>query len=265
MITAYVGLGSNLGDRLGNLSRAIDAVAHVPDTHVTKVSRAYESEAAYLRDQPPFLNAVIELETDFEAHVLFDYLQSIEDEMGRVREVENGPRLIDLDLLLFGDEEISTDVLTLPHPGLLERDFVLTPLLEIAMQVELPSGEIPRRSEGLQGRVIRDYGRIPDAGAAHNMPIEETEWVTVAESEGPQSALGGFDAGLELARQALAQEGIPYAFEPFEPGLDTDFLGRPRVFKLGVPIAYERQAVELLEALEEAPFVEPTGDVTGTD
>lgn len=260
MITAYVSLGSNLGDRLGNLSRAIDAVAHVPDTHVAKVSRAYESEAAYLEDQPPFLNAVIEVETDLEAHALFDHLRNIEDEMGRVREEDKGPRTIDLDLLLFGDEEINTDVLTVPHPGLLERDFVLTPLLEIAMQVRMPDGSYLQPRKELVGRVIRDYGKVPDAGAAHNMPIEETEWVIVAESEGPQSALAGFDAGLELARQALDQEGIPFAFEPFEPGLDTDFLGRPRVFKLGVPIEYEREAVALLDALEIAPLIEPVGD-----
>lgn len=260
MTTAYVSLGSNLGDRLGTLSRAIDAVAHVPDTHVAKVSRAYESEAAYLENQPPFLNAVIEVETDLEAHALFDHLRNIEDEMGRVREVDKGPRVIDLDLLLYGDEEINTEMLTVPHPGLLERDFVLTPLLEIAMQVRMPDGGYLQPREELVGRVIRDYGHIPDAGAAHNMPIEETEWVTVAESEGPQSAIAGFDAGLQIARQALEQEGIPYAFEPFEPGMDTDFLGRPRVFKLGVPIAYERQAVELLTALETAPRIGPVGD-----
>lgn len=257
--TAYIGLGSNVGDRLGNLSRAIDAVAHLPETHVTEVSHAYETAPAYLEDQPAFVNAVIEVETGLEADALLSYLLGIEDEMGRVRREENGPRVIDLDLLLFGDEERESESLTLPHPRLLERDFVVTPLLEIAPEVELPGGYHPRRASVTMGPIVRDLGRIPDAGAAHNMPIEETEWVAVAESEGPQTPIGGFDAGLQFKREVLEQEGIPYAFEPFEPGIDTDVLGRPRSFSLVVPAEYAERVMALLEELDAAAPQIPAG------
>lgn len=252
MVKAYIGLGSNLGDRLGSLSRAIDSVAHLPETHVGAVSRAYETAPAYRADQSSFLNAVIEVETGLEADALLMQLQEIENEMGRVREEDNGPRVIDLDLLLYGEEERASSFITLPHPALLERDFVVTPLLEIAPGIELPDGTKPKRSAATVGPVIRDFGPVPDAGMAHNMPIEATEWVAVAENEGPQSAVGGFDAALQLKRQVLEQEGIPYAFEPFEPGLDIDVLGRPRTFRLVVPAEYAANAIALLEQIDEA-------------
>lgn len=256
MTTAYIALGSNLGDRLGTLSRAVDAVAHLPGTHVDAVSHAYESEPAYLAEQPAFLNAAIRVETSLPADVLLASLLQIEDEMGRVREEPNGPRVIDLDVLLYGEEEWETEALVLPHPRLAERDFVVTPLLEIAPGIRLPDGTPVAREAELEGPIVRDLGRVPDAGLSHNMPIEPTEWASVAEGEGPQTALGGFDAGLELKRQVLAQEGIPYAFEPFEPGLSVDFLGRPAVFRLVVPEAFAERATELLERVEEAPTLE---------
>jgi len=260
MVTAYIGLGSNVGDRIGSLSRAIDAIAHLPETHVTRISHAYETAPAYLEEQAAFVNAVIEVETGLEADALLARLLSIEDEMGRVRAEPNSPRTIDLDLLLFGSEERESEFLTLPHPRLLERDFVVTPLLEITPEVELPGGYHPRRAAVTMGPVVRDLGRIPDAGAAHNMPIEETEWVAVAESEGPQTPLGGFDAGLQFKREVLEQEGIPFAFEPFEPGIDTDVLGRPRSFSLVVPAEYGERALALLSAVEAATPQMPAGD-----
>lgn len=257
MSTAFVALGSNLGDRLGNLSRAVDAVAHIPSTHVADVSHSYESQAAYNESQGAFLNAVIRVETTIEPDALLSQLNLIEDEMGRVRDEANGPRVIDLDILLYDDEEWTTERLTLPHPRLLERDFVVTPLLEIAPDVVLPNGRTPQRAEAGVGQVIRDLGPVPDAGAQHNMPIEETEWIVVAEGGGPQSAVGGFDASLQFKRKVLEQEGIPFAFEPFEPGIDVDFLGRPRNFKLVVPEAFAATAIALLKAVDEAPLMEP--------
>lgn len=255
MVVAYIGLGSNLGDRLGNLSRAVDAIAHLPETHVNEISHAYETEPAYMEEQPPFVNAVAEVETGLDAQALLSYLQAIEDEMGRVRVEENGPRVIDLDLLIMEDEEWSTDTLTLPHPGIAERDFVVTPLLELAPGLEL-EGKRLRRVDAVEGKVVRDLGRIPDAGAEHNMPLEPTEWVEVAQSEGPQSAVGGYDAGLQFKRQALEQDSIPYGFEPFEPGLGTDILGRPQVFRLVVPAEYADRALELIDELESAPSLD---------
>jgi 2-amino-4-hydroxy-6-hydroxymethyldihydropteridine diphosphokinase len=253
MVTAYIALGSNLGDRLDNLSRAVDAVAHLPETHVEKVSHAYESVPAYAEDQPHYLNAVIEVSTGLEADALLAFLLDLEADMGRVRQEANGPRTIDLDLLLYGDEERTSPELTLPHPGITERDFVITPLLEIAPRTKLPDGTPLRRSEATVGTVVRDHGAVPDAGAKHNMPIEDVEWVVISESEWIKDAVSGFDAKLQLERQVLNAENIPYAFEPFEPGMDMDPFGMSLSFKLLVPQAYAQQASELLAAVHAAP------------
>lgn len=259
MTTAYIALGSNMGDRLGNLSRAVDAVAHVTQTHVTKVSHAYESVPAYELDQPHYLNACIEVSTAIEPEALLGFLLDIENEMGRVREAENGPRVIDLDLLLYGDEERASDELNLPHPGIAERDFVVTPLLEIAPRTKLPDGTALQRSQATVGMVIRDYGAVPDAGVTHNMPIEDVEWTVVSQSEWVQDAVSGFDAALQLDRQVLEAEGIPFAFEPYEPGVDMDPFGMPIVFKLLVPDQYAAQASALLAAVDAAPPQFPPG------
>ena len=140
MTIAYIGLGSNEGDRLANLAGAVDAIAEIPDTHVERASNAYESEAAYATDQAHFANAVIEITTGLDALVLLGYLQQVEDTMGRVRDQDNGPRIIDVDILLFGDEEMTSVALTIPHSGLTEREFVVVPLLELSPHVRLPDG-----------------------------------------------------------------------------------------------------------------------------
>ena len=170
MPTAYIAIGSNEGDRLLNLGRAVDALTDLPETRVTAVSHAYESEPAYVVDQPLFANAVAAIETDLEGDQLLEYLQQIENSMGRVRAGENGPRPIDLDILLLGDEESQTAKLTIPHPGLMERDFVVTPLLEIAPRIHLPDGTRVVRDQATFGRVTGDLGAIPDVGALHNDP-----------------------------------------------------------------------------------------------
>ncbi|MCL2504276.1 MAG: 2-amino-4-hydroxy-6-hydroxymethyldihydropteridine diphosphokinase [Coriobacteriia bacterium] len=159
--TAYIGLGSNLGDRLGNLSKALYEIAGFEQTTVQAVSHAYESEPAYLSEQPNFLNAVCQICTVLEPEQLLGCLLGIEDRMGRVRTCANDPRVIDLDLLVFGECELSTERLTLPHPGITQRDFVVTPLLEIAPTLVLPGGVQLRRTDGLIGRCISDAGPIP--------------------------------------------------------------------------------------------------------
>ncbi len=259
MVTAFVALGSNQGDRLTNLSVAVDALAHLPETHVSAVSHAYESAPAYELDQPNFLNAVAQVETGLEADSLLAFLLDIEDRMGRVRTVEKGPRVIDLDLLLFGDEERTSDTLTLPHAGITERDFVVTPLLEIAPRKKLPDGTMLRRSDATQGIVLRDHGPVPDAGETHNMPVEDVEWVVVASSDLSHDAVSGFDASLQLYRQVLESEQIPYAFEPFEPGVDMDPFGLPLTFKLLVPEAHAQKAAQLIADVEAAEPQFPEG------
>lgn len=261
MVTAFIALGSNLGDRLGTLSRAVDAVAHLSETHVERVSHAYESVPAYELDQPHYLNAVIEVSTGLEADALLGFLLDLETTMGRVRDAENGPRVIDLDLLLYDEEERVSDELTLPHPGITERDFVLTPLLEIAPRTKLPDGTPLRRSDASEGEVIRDLGPVPDAGASHNMPIDDVSWSVVSESSSGD-AVAGFDAGLLLHKQVLQSENIPFAFEPFEPGVDIDPFGLPITYRLLVPDEYAERARELLVAVEaaEPQFPEDAGD-----
>jgi 2-amino-4-hydroxy-6-hydroxymethyldihydropteridine diphosphokinase len=259
MTTAYVGLGSNLGDRLRHLARAADAIEHLPETHVEKVSHAYESAAAMVEEQPNFLNAVVELTTGLEPEALLGLLLDIETDMGRIRDVDKGPRIIDLDLLIFGDEEIAGVDLTVPHPGIAERDFVVTPLLEIAPRTVLPDGTHLKRSATTVGLVLRDFGVLPPPNADHNMPIGDVEWVAVAQSESLSGSVAGFDAGLQLKRDALDDDGIPYAFEPFEPGIDMDPFGLPVNYTLLVPEDYAQQAVTLLEALKSAPLEYPPG------
>ncbi len=259
MTTAYIGLGSNMGDRLRNLARAADAIEHLPETHVEKLSHAYESAAALFEAQPDFLNAVAELTTGLEPEALLGHLLDIEDDMGRVRDLDKGPRIIDLDVLLFGSEEISSADLVVPHPGLAERDFVVTPLLEIAPRLVLPDGTHLKRSAADVGLVLRDLGVIPPPNVEHNMPLGDVEWVPVAQGDEMSGSVAGFDAGLQLKRDALDDDGIPYAFTPFEPGTDMDPFGLPVTFTLVVPAGHFERASALLKALETAPLEFPEG------
>jgi 2-amino-4-hydroxy-6-hydroxymethyldihydropteridine diphosphokinase len=127
---AYVALGSNLGDRLGNLR---DAIARLRQYgRVSRASSWYETEPIGVIDQPWFVNAVVELRTQAEPIALMKALLEIEHAMGRKRVQPKEPRNIDLDLLLYDDQTVNSDVLTLPHPALHERRFVLEPLAEIA-------------------------------------------------------------------------------------------------------------------------------------
>lgn len=131
MGTAYVGLGSNLGDREAHVRAAIEALGGLPDTAVTRVSSLYETEPVGGVDQPWFLNAVAQLDTELEPRQLLWNLLRIERALGRVRVQRHGPRSIDLDLLLVGERVVDDPDLKLPHPELLHRAFVLIPLVEL--------------------------------------------------------------------------------------------------------------------------------------
>ena len=129
---AYVGLGSNLGDRAGNLLLAVRGMLDA-GLRVTRLSSVYETEPVDVRDQPSFLNMVAELRAQiFSPEQMLARLLRIEYALGRRRERLRGPRTIDLDLLLYGNEQSATDFLQLPHPRLHLRRFVLTPLAELA-------------------------------------------------------------------------------------------------------------------------------------
>lgn len=136
---AYVSLGSNLGDRAGNLSLGVRGMIDA-GLDVVRLSRVFETEPVDSLDQPSFLNLVAELRGDTlpAPEEVMALLLRIENSLGRTREVAKGPRVIDLDLLLYGDATSDTEFLSLPHPRLHNRRFVLVPLAEIAPQVVHP-------------------------------------------------------------------------------------------------------------------------------
>jgi 2-amino-4-hydroxy-6-hydroxymethyldihydropteridine diphosphokinase len=138
-VRAFIGLGSNLGDRLANLSDAVGRLARTDGVTVTRVSRIYET-APVGPPQSDYLNAVAEVRTSLPARVLLEALLAIEADLGRVRGERWGPRIIDLDLLTYGRDEIDEPGLTVPHPRMHERAFVLVPLLELEADPLLPGG-----------------------------------------------------------------------------------------------------------------------------
>lgn len=153
---AYVGLGSNLGQPAAQLREAIDRLARLPDTRLIATSRLWSSPPLGPPGQPDYVNAVAGLLTRREPRGLLGELQAIEQAMGRSRPpVRWGPRLIDLDLLAFGSETLDEPGLTVPHPGLHQRDFVLYPLAEIAPQLWIPG----------KGRVSTLAGEVEDRGS----------------------------------------------------------------------------------------------------
>ena len=137
-VDAFIGLGANLGDRRQTIDNALQALDNLSGTDLVAVSDLYETAACFVEDQPDFLNGCAHLKTSLPAPELMDHLLAIEQELGRVRTIQNGPRTIDLDLLLYGQEVIDDEGLTVPHPDMHNREFVLRPLSDIAAQVTHP-------------------------------------------------------------------------------------------------------------------------------
>ncbi len=139
MQLAYIGVGANLGDREATMRAALAALDASPGVRVVAVSSFVETEPVGYLDQPRFLNAAAAVETDLDARGLLDALLAVERELGRTRDGPRyGPRTIDLDLLLFGDERLDEPGLTVPHPRLHERQFVLDPLAELDPDLAVP-------------------------------------------------------------------------------------------------------------------------------
>lgn len=139
MTRAYVGLGANLGDRERTLRAAVDALAAEDGIEVVGVSTLRDTDPVGVGEQPCFLNGVVALDTTLAARELLDLLLVVEQRFGRVRVPgEHGPRTLDLDLLLYGDEQIDEPGLTVPHPRIHERSFVLEPLAELAPGLLVP-------------------------------------------------------------------------------------------------------------------------------
>lgn len=131
MKQAVIGIGTNIGDRLGYLEHAVAALSLLPNTKVTAVSSVYATDPVGYTDQARFLNAAVTVETALSPAALLGGCLGIEAGIGRVRLFKNGPRCIDLDLLLYEGETAQTEELTLPHPRMGERAFVLVPLAEL--------------------------------------------------------------------------------------------------------------------------------------
>ena len=137
MKVVYIALGSNIGDRAENLRQAREQIA-APDLRLLRASSIYETAPRDVKDQPWFLNQVIECETDLFPRQLLARLQKIEKSMGRKRRIAKGPREIDLDILFFGDAVVKAPELEIPHPRMSERRFVLEPLAELAPEKKHP-------------------------------------------------------------------------------------------------------------------------------
>jgi 2-amino-4-hydroxy-6-hydroxymethyldihydropteridine diphosphokinase len=167
--TVYLSLGSNLGDRERNLGDAL-ALLRSPGLTILRVSSLYETEPLDVRDQPRFLNAVVEADSDLFPKQLLARIRKIELRLGRRRLRSKGPRTIDIDILLFGDSVIETEELLVPHPRLAERRFVLEPLAELAPDLRHP---ITRRTvrEMLAAVADQQVRKLSNPGQYTHSPI----------------------------------------------------------------------------------------------
>ena len=151
MATAYIGIGSNLGERLATIRDALALLAADPELEVEAVSTIRETDPVGVVDQPLFLNAAVRLTTGLAPRLLLERLLAVEQQLGRVRTERYGPRTIDLDLLLYGDEIVDEPGLRVPHPRLAERRFVLEPLAELDPGLVVPGlGPIQGLLSGLE-------------------------------------------------------------------------------------------------------------------
>jgi len=142
---AYIAIGSNLASPLEQVNAAVQALGEIPQSRIVAVSSFYRTPPLGPQDQPDYLNAAVVLDTDLDAETLLDNTQRIELQQGRVRKAERwGPRTLDLDLMLFGNEIINTERLTVPHYDMKNRGFMLWPLFEVAPDLTFPDG-IPLR------------------------------------------------------------------------------------------------------------------------
>jgi 2-amino-4-hydroxy-6-hydroxymethyldihydropteridine diphosphokinase len=213
MIEAFLGLGSNIGDKAGHLKSAVSLLSQVDGINVSAVSSIYRTEPIGLVDQDAFFNAVVRIETTLEPLALLDQCLEIERSRGRLRLERWGPRTLDIDLLLFGDRQLEEEALTLPHPFAAERAFVLAPLMEL-----WPDAQIG-------GRQVRDIlEEIGLSGIERLIEFEKCETVAIVGAS-PKP-----DRYSNRAQAMLMERG--YSVVPVSPnGLEV--LGVPGYSRLG--------------------------------
>lgn len=248
----HIGLGSNLGDRVARLAEALDHIAGLPQTELLAVSHAYESEAWPPPSDLPYANAVAVVATELPAPELLAELRRIEREMGRDQWApRNSPRGIDLDILLAGDEEWDRQDLTVPHPRMAERDFVITPLLEVDPGATWPDGSVITRDHVRVGRVTRVLGPLP-GGAG--MPDPSGDWVEIARFRGRANIDTAEAAEIAFATAMLSSAGIPFVLDPPQGSEGAGPYPLPVSSGLLVPPERATEAREFLAEAKAAPF-----------
>ncbi|MFT3828444.1 MAG: 2-amino-4-hydroxy-6-hydroxymethyldihydropteridine diphosphokinase [Opitutaceae bacterium] len=175
MTTAYIGLGSNLGERAAHLRGALAALQRDGAVRVLAQSAVYETAPVGGPAQPDYLNMVVAVETELGAEALLERCLAVEAERGRVRRERWGPRTLDLDLLSYGDVALATERLTLPHPRMAERAFVLVPLAEVASELKIGDGtvgELAARCERSGQWRIGPLAEVGEGGASRSRQAE---------------------------------------------------------------------------------------------
>ncbi len=179
MATAWIGMGANVGDRLGNLRAALAELASLEATNLVRVSSLYDTTPWGVTDQRRFLNAVVELSTELSPEELLTALGGVEQRCGRVRHERWGPRTLDLDILLYDDRIVRTDDLVIPHPRMAQRAFVLVPLAELEPELDVPGlgATVAQLLDALgdEAAEARLIGPLPDSGGGGETGSEEED------------------------------------------------------------------------------------------
>ncbi|WP_459838352.1 2-amino-4-hydroxy-6-hydroxymethyldihydropteridine diphosphokinase [Halanaerobaculum tunisiense] len=157
MTSVYLGLGSNQGDREKNLDQAVDLIASFPQTELKELSSVYETEPWGYTEQPKFLNLCLELETELAPYDLLAECQKVEEKLDRTRQIKWGPRTIDVDILFYNDLNLNDSQLTIPHPRLHNRAFVLVPLCELNPDLVFQGEKITYWLEEVDKEGIKKY------------------------------------------------------------------------------------------------------------
>lgn len=237
----YLALGSNLGDRAANLHAACRALS--PQVQIERASPIYETDPWGYADQPPFYNQVLRARTELEPLALLNFLKQTETRLGRQPSVRYGPRLIDLDILFYNDQVLQTDALTLPHPRLHERSFVLIPLKDLAADLRHP----------VLGQTVRELCAALDCSSVRRsgLPTPPLPWGTRTFIMGilnvtPDSFSGD---GL-LSRQDVIAAALEQAWQFAAAGADILDIGGESTRPGAQPVSAEQEAARVLPVIE---------------